>query len=174
MRPKEKQRSYKKRYGEKNSKEQAQMIILMGVVLALAVFVLGSLAAEITDLDIAIQSERASSLLPEFINVKESFGVSLNYNVVKNVSEQNNVVYYYGDFDEFEDAFNRTRDKYYAMELNHDVVFNGKLITYRYSHKEGENYVYEVLVSLSLDNGNTCISDDVTYLITCNSIIDSN
>ena len=75
-------------YQNKNS----QMIILMGIILVISVFTISSLAADIANLDIVISGERAISLLPEFICIKDAFCLSLNYNLADNITIQNNKI----------------------------------------------------------------------------------
>ncbi|RLF34800.1 MAG: hypothetical protein DRN08_04085 [Thermoplasmata archaeon] len=62
--------------------ESGQILTLLGILLALSVFVLASMASEISDLNLVVPSERASSLLKEFNNIKDTFGLALNYNLV--------------------------------------------------------------------------------------------
>ncbi len=59
----------------------SQLIALMGVILVISVFTISSIAADLSNLDIQLSGERAVSLLPEYILVKDAFIKSLNYNL---------------------------------------------------------------------------------------------
>jgi hypothetical protein len=167
-------RSYKK---NRNlcSEKNGQMIILMGVILALAIFVISSLAADIINLNILISNERASSIVSEFNYVKEAFGTSLNYNLIDRIelplttfpgSLEGNITFK-GDINNITKVFNQTRDRFYLMELNYSNIFDAELNKFWYSSESGENYIYYADVSLSLDNGKTHINDKVLYSILC-------
>jgi len=57
------------------------------------------------------------------------------------------------------------------LEMQHDIVFDAVFNDYWYSHLSDNGHVYNVGVTLSLDNGNTCVSQDVVYSILCKSYI---
>ena len=166
-----------KRYDKKNrnlcSEKNGQMIIVMGVILALAIFVISSLAADIINLNILISNERASSIVPEFNYIKEAFGTSLNYNLITNINiskpsqnGESNLIFW-GDINNITKAFNQTRDKFYVLELSYSNILDANLNKFWYSHVSDENYIYYADVSLSLDDGKTLIAEDVVYSILC-------
>ena len=99
-------------------KNRAQLITIMGIILAISIFIISSLAAEIANIDFVVSSGESTSLLTEFKNVKDTFVISLNYNLIDNIYfEQNNEYkdesYLYGDIDNLGTAFNKTKDEYY-------------------------------------------------------------
>ena len=157
----------RKIYGEKKS----QMIVLMGITLSIAVFVISSLAADIANLDIVVPSERFISLSPEFTNVKESFGKALNYNLVDNITLKSNQMIFMGKITDIYKAFNQTKDEFCDLELQHDILFDAKLNGYWYAHPSSSDNIYQVNVSLSLDDRNTRIAENVLYSIVCKSYI---
>lgn len=147
------------------------MIILMGIILALAIFVISSLAADIINLNILISNERASSIVSEFNYIKEAFGTSLNYNLVNNITKQSqngesNLIFC-GDINNITKAFNQTRDKFYVLELSYSNVFDVNLNKFWYSHVSDGNYIYYADVSLSLHDGKTYMAENVVYSILC-------
>jgi hypothetical protein len=164
-----------KRSDKKNrnlcSEKNGQMIIVMGVILALAIFVISSLAADIINLNILISNERASSIVSEFNYIKEAFGTSLNYNLVNNITKQSqngesNLILQ-GNIYNMSMVFDQTRDKFYVLELSYSNVFDASLNKFWYSHVSDGNYIYYADVSLSLDDGKTLIAEDVVYSILC-------
>ena len=157
------------------AEKNGQMIIIMGVVLALAIFVISSLAADIINLNVLISNERASSIVSEFNYIKEAFGTSLNYNLINNITNQSEGeknLTFLGEINNITKAFNQTRDMFYILELSYTNVFDADLNKYWYSHKNDENYIYYASVSLSLYNGKTYMAEDVVYSILCKPAID--
>ncbi|MDH7516748.1 MAG: hypothetical protein QHH19_00095 [Candidatus Thermoplasmatota archaeon] len=164
-----------KKHNKKNRKlcdqKNGQMIIIMGVVLALIIFVIASLSADIINLNVIISNERATSIVSEFNYIKEAFGTSLNYNLINNVTrqteEKESFLIFQGDIHGITEAFNQTRDTFYTIELNYSRVFDANLNKYWYSHKSDENHIYHVSVTLSLYDGKTYIAENVVYSILC-------
>jgi len=150
-------------------KNSGQMIILMGIILALAIFVMSGLSADIINLDIVISNERATSLVSEFDYIKETFGLSLNYNLINNITNETgeDKLVFHGDPNTMKTVFNQTRDEFYALELRYGNIFDAKLNHYWYSHQTDEKYVYYVNINLMLDDGDTYIDEDVLYSIVC-------
>jgi hypothetical protein len=147
------------------------MIILMGVILALAIFVISSLAADIINLNVLISNERASSIVSEFNYIKEAFGTSLNYNLINDITKQSqngesNLIFQ-GDINNITKAFNQTRDIFYILELNYSNILDANLNKYWYSHTSDENYIFYADVSLSLYDGKTYMAENVKYSILC-------
>jgi len=150
--------------------ESGQMIVLMGIMLALSIFIIASLPAEIYNLNIAIPSQQSTSILPEFNHIKDSFGHSLNYNLVNlEFNQTTNLSYFYGDINDILDAFNKTKETYYILELQHglffDAQFNESIVWY--SHMSSSGHVFCTNITLSLSDGNTYIKEDVIYSILC-------
>ncbi len=153
-------------------RKNGQMIMLMGITLAILVFVLSSLAAEISNLDTVITSERSKSILPEFDSIKETFGTALNYNLV-DIIESNGELILSGNISTLEEAFNQTRDEYYLLELQYDVFFDAEL-QYPFfvqKHPFAADYLFDVYVKISVDDGTSSINEEVVYSITCRSDI---
>ncbi len=145
------------------------MIVLMGIVVVLSVFAISSLAADVADINIVISSERASSLLPEFNFVKETFALALNYNLAENITLQDNETLFYGNIRNIKDAFNQTRDEYYILELQHDKLFDAELNDppYWVAHPGSTDNIYHVSCTISLEDHDACYTEDVLYSIVC-------
>ena len=154
---------HRKIYSEKKS----QMIVLMGVVLSISIFVISSLAADIANLDIVVPSERFISLVPEFTNVKNAFGKALNYNLASNITLKNNQMLFIGNITDIYEAFSQTKNEFYKLELQHDIIFDAKLNNYWYKRPLSSDNIYQVNITLSLDDRNTRIVEDVLYSIVC-------
>jgi hypothetical protein len=149
----------------------------MGIILAISIFIISSLAAEIANIDFVVSSGESTSLSTEFKNIKETFVVALNYNLIENIYIENindefkDESYLYGDIDNLGTAFNQTRDEYYTIYLQHGIFFDAQLNNSWYSHEDviqGENTVfYRVKFTLSLDDGSSFITEDIERLIIC-------
>jgi hypothetical protein len=154
----------------------AQLITIMGIILAISIFIISSLAAEIANIDFVVSSGESTSLSAEFKNIRDTFVVALNYNLIDNLYiEQNNdnkdESYLYGSIDNLGTAFNQTKDEYYFLYLQHGIFFDAQLNDSWYSHEEeiqDENSVfYWVKFTLSLNDGNSFITEDIERLIIC-------
>ena len=159
----------------KKIKNHAQMITLMGVILAISVFMISSLAAEIANIDFVISADYSTLIFTEFNNIKDTFGLSLNYNLIDIKFDSDNQTYLFGDIDDIYLAFNQTRDEYFNVTFKHDILFDADLNRYWYSHneliKENTTTFYKVEVALYLDDGTSNIVEDVVYSIACTPII---
>jgi hypothetical protein len=158
----------------KKIKNHAQMITLMGVILAVSVFMISSLGAEIANIDFVVSSGSSISIFTEFINVKNTFDLSLNYNLADvNIDAEDNSSLY-GNIENIYSAFNQTVDDYFNISFKHDLLFDAKLNHIWYSHHDiiqGYTTVfYTVEVAIYVDDGNSNITEDVRYSIACTPI----
>lgn len=159
----------------------AQMIVIMGIVLAISVFMLASIAAEIANLDVIVSTSEAITLPSEFSNLKEAFGSVLNYNLANIIiitdlsptgtfnEEDLNETFLIGDITNFTRAFNQTREEFHQIELTYGRIFDARLNRYWYAYKE--DGLYFVDVTVMLDNGDAIVTEDVVYSIVCLSFI---
>jgi hypothetical protein len=170
--------------------DKSQMIALMGVVLAISVFLISSLAAEISNINLVASTDSSSFLPSEFTDIKETFGTTLNYNLIQiSISDgpptdaipidESNLT---GEINNILDAFDQTRNEYFNISLQQGNFFDARLNGYWYSNKDVitmkpasgpglldiERIFYTVDVTLFLDDGNSKIDEDIQYLIVCN------
>jgi hypothetical protein len=171
--------------------DKSQMIALMGVVLAISVFLISSLAAEISNINLVASTDSSSFLPSEFTDIKETFGTSLNYNLIQiTISGDDPSIYHItedesilaGEINNILDAFDQTRNEYFNISLQQGNFFDARLNGYWYSDKDViamkplgdpglsdiERVFYTVDVTLFLDDGNSKINEDIQYLIVCN------
>jgi len=162
--------------------DSAQMIVLMGIVLALSVFMLSSIAAEIANLDVIVTTSEAITLPSEFSNLKEAFVRALNYNLanVIIVTDKDNLfgglkpgideneTILIGDINNLSKAFNQTRDEFHQIELRYGRIFDARLNRYWYAKGNG---IYFVDVTLMLDNGDAKVTESMVYSIVCLSSV---
>ena len=155
----------------------AQMITLLGIIIAVSVIVLSSLASEIANIDFVVTNRESTSLTSEFAEIKESFGLSLNYNLI-NITIGNetrgvieNETYLIGDLDLIDDAFNNTKNDFFKIYLIYGIIFDAELKDHWFSHEETIQdkltVFYKVEVTISIDNGDSYICEDVVYSIVC-------
>ena len=147
------------------------MILLMGVVLAISVFSISALTTEIANIDIVITTERSRSVQDEFNCIKETFPFSLNYNLAENITLEGDEMRFYGNISNITAAFNQTKDEYYILELQHDIIFDAEMISYWYAHPGGTEYIYYISAIISLENEDTFITENVKYSIECRPFI---
>ena len=163
-------------------RNSAQMIVIMGIVLAISVFMLASIAAEIANLDVIVSTSEAVTLPNEFSNLKEAFGKVLNYNLAEvtiitdpgdlpgfmqgaNQDDYLNEGFLTGDITGLTRAFNQTRDEFHQIELEYGRIFDAHLNRYWYAYT-GDG-IYSVDVTVMLDNGDVKVTEDVVYSIVC-------
>jgi len=144
--------------------ENAQILVILGIVLATSVFLISSLASEIANVDFVVISETQSSLAREFSVIKESFGATLNYNIAETSSVDTKMINpLKGNITDIEDKFEQTRNEYFNVLLTHGFLFDAHLNGYEYSFKE--TGLYYVHTTLLLDDGNARVTENVTYSI---------
>jgi len=163
--------------GNKNliNNDKSQVIALMGIILVVSVFAISSIASDLANVDIELSSQKSTSLLSEYIIIKDAFGKSLNYNLADKVEKDtlNDKWLYYGDIDKIdpvdpEDSiFIKTVKEFYSMELEHDIFFNAELNDWYIAHPSGSDGIYHLDVTLTLENRETRFVEDVTYSIMC-------
>jgi len=165
------------------STDSAQMIVLMGIVLAISVFMLSSIAAEIANLDVIVTTSEAITLPSEFSNLKEAFVRAFNYNLadvtiitdlvfaeLEGLTEDDlNETFLIGDITNLTKAFNQTRDEFHQIELRYGRIFDARLNRYWYAYK-GDG-IYFVDVTLMLDNGDAKVTESMVYSIVCLSSV---
>ena len=165
------------------SNQQSQMIVLLGVTLALSVFLISTIPSEIADLDLTIERNRSNSLLPEFLHLKDVVGKALQYSLVTIEFNQTNIfdpnMNFTGKEGHYTMQYN-TVNYYYAakvriilqdIKLQEDKIFSistppGSALLF--SHKTQEGTVYTLPLTLSLKDKYTTIYQTVNYDIICN------
>jgi len=157
-------------------KNHAQLITIMGIILAISIFIISSLAAEIANLDFVVSSGESTSISHEFKNIKDTFVKTLDYNLIgiddsEKIYIFNDESYLDGNIDKLGKAFIQTKNEYYTLYLQHGIFFDAHLNNSWFSHEEiiqGKNTVfYRVKFTLSLDDGNSFITEDIERLIIC-------
>jgi len=136
-------------------KEQAQMIVLMGVILTVAVVLIAAISAELANQSIGTLKSHAKGLLPKYQNIRARFSEVLNDNLNR-----------YGDINV---SFNKTyqdfytgqiqQGNYFTATLNQYKIGNGASGLIRNSMMPDEENVFFVNITLSLDDGITCITE---------------
>ena len=149
--------------------DNAQILTLLSFLLITSVMIISSLAAEIANIDLVVTSDIDSSLQTEFTSIKETFGKSLNYNltdieVIDPDSRLN------GNIDALEDSFENVKFFYYQLALNRSYLFDANINLCWYGYEENVrskwyDIIYYVDVTLMLNDGASCISEDLVYSI---------
>lgn len=155
------------------NQSNAQMIALMGIILAISVFLISSLAAEIANVEFVVSTEHISSLPTDFNSIKETFGNSLNYNLIdiELSSKYEDESILRGNINNITKAFNQTKNDYYNISLNYGYFFDASLNRYFYSHTKNivgiQTQFYKVDITLFLDDGKSYMTEDIEYVIAC-------
>ena len=162
---------------------KGQMIILMGVILVVSIITLAVISAHLANIRIVVPKQRESSILDDFRDLRETFGVSLNYNLVNlTVNESINAslkslgwnlsawyTKYIGSIENLQEAFNETLEEFFTSELRRGNFFDARLLEYYPADEYGTTYL--VKVHLYLSDGRTTITENVTYAILCHSYL---
>lgn len=158
--------------------DDSQFIVLMGIILVVSVFIMASMAAEITNVNTIVLAY-PSSLLNEFGNIKDTFGTTLNYNLI-NITITDNESMMKGNINKLYTVFNQTKEEYFNLEIKYGFIFDAYLNRYWYSSEEVipweggligsdiKRIFYNVDISLFLDDGESQITKNVQYLFLCN------
>ena len=159
--------------------QQGQMITLMGIMLALSVIIIGSISAEISDIDVTIPQERSKDLLSDFIHLKKAFGDALNYNIV-DITYDNDITIVTAEGDLYGSSFRRpdisnavtaTAQSFRGLELLHNKVFSATYESLDYAYfTENSEHVYYARILLSLKDSTGIIIEPVVYSITFSEI----
>ncbi len=156
----------------RRSDDTGQMIVMMGVLLVISIVVLGSLAAEIADVDVIVSNQRSTSLLQQYLVIEEAFHRSLQYNLtsIRLLQGQYRTLFF-GSIQNVTQAFNNTRDRFFIFALRYNMIFNATLNDYWYSHPANNGDVYYVDVTLALTDGLTSIERDVLYTVRIRPVV---
>ncbi|MFH1101067.1 MAG: hypothetical protein V1726_03415 [Methanobacteriota archaeon] len=161
------------------TESKSQMIVLMGVTLALCVFIISAIPSDITDYTIAVPKGRSDSLLLEFIHIRELYGTALNCHLAKMEfrtdspdillnGKNGKYTWYFQTSSAFQDI----RNDIYQMELPYGRYFTASMknedMRALYSHISPEGTVYYVDAKLSLRDEYGSISQTVRYTLLFN------
>ena len=140
----------------RNNSEKGQIIVLMGVILTVTVVLVAAISANLANIGVGTLRTRSKALAPEFINLRSRFGEILNYNI----NQYENIPY----------SFQKTCSDFYLLEIQYGNFFQATLNQYGYG---GDTFssiadptfqdhcnVFFMNVSLSLDDGTTCITEE--------------
>ncbi len=125
--------------------EKGEMILILAITIAISVMVLSVVAVNLSNIQIKLPSERSTSLVPEYKDVRESFGDMLEYSI-GNSTDQNYI----------NRVFDSTKNTFSNIEIKYGNYFNAEL-----KDIDGENLVVDLL----LGNTDTVISEEVKYKI---------
>jgi hypothetical protein len=135
-------------------KDEAQLFLLGGVVMTIAIISLGIVSVSLSDIGKSIDTR--SFILSDFQNVRKEFGIALKDNIqgLLNYDEDNvkNMV---------ESVFNDIRDIFIFTMGTHGLYFNAE---YDDMTKTGGN-LDGLIAHLSLSNGDEYISEEVRYYL---------
>lgn len=149
---------------------QGQMIILTGILLAIAVFLIAFIPSQMVSSEGVIRRKQATSLQTEFTHMKEVFGKSLQYHLA-DITLRNNRYIFIGDIQNIQQALEDTTDLFYHFYLNQNIYFDASVQNqnwYWFSHNSPAGLTYIVQITLTLDNGQTTISEQIDYTVLCN------
>jgi hypothetical protein len=156
-----------------SSDTTSQMIVLMGIILAVSVFVVSSIPSEISDLGATVVQERSHALLSEFMHLKIVFGSALQWNVASeievdagsgDIEVKANI---YDVVSKINNNVKVTGEKIQALLLPHDQWFRAECRGIQYSHTTSQGHVYTVLVHLSLKDITSALEQNIPYSIVC-------
>ena len=144
------------------------MITLMGIILAVSVFVIASIASEMENIELIVKSDESTYLKYDFNMIKETFGTSLNYNLIDvKIDTDSDQCSMLGNINNITTAFKQTLKDYYRLELSYGRIFDAKLN--RYWSVNPQKGTYYVDITLYLEDYEGFVTENVVYSIVCES-----
>jgi len=156
-----------------------QMITLMGVTLALTVFIISSIPSQLSSTSSLVPNTRSSSLASEFLQIKSMFGDCMNYDLarmygkwIKNPGDPDIVFYgktglYTIRFDVV-NTITKLDNQLSLIELHYSKVFTASFYSLSFSHITDQGHVYIVEVTLTLSDEFSTITERVSYSLVFN------
>ena len=153
-----------------SQQDTGQLIASMGIILALSVFFLASISTGLIGSDVTVPLQRSTSPLPEFLHIKETFGLALQYNLgTMNITE--NHLVFHGRLllsNVYTNALSKTTREFQQLLLAHNVQFevnSGEFSSFslRFQSVTEKGYVYQVPIILEYYDGSTYIKQTVVY-----------
>ena len=127
--------------------DRAQVITLMGAILAVSIIILAASSASLTNVGTVVPLERSYSLLPDFFEIKNEFVYALNRSI------QGDAIY---DDDAIEETFDEVKRKISRIEASHGRFFYAELIDIY--PPQGYDPVRYILCKIVFSDGSTTIS----------------
>jgi len=124
---------------------KGQLITLMGALLAVTVISIAALSAHLATIGTFVPAEHSETLLPEFINVKETFAFAVNRSV-ESISNNRSIL----------EAFEYVKKRIFTIEAKHGLLFNATLNKIYY--REPYLPIRYISVTLRLTDGHTSIT----------------
>jgi len=163
------------------SQAKAQMIVILGITLAISVFLISTIPSELSSIGPKVIKERSTSLLPEFNHLKEVFGQALQirltdhrFNITSKIDPD---ILLYGKLGKYTMQTTIVATEIYELKLvllniskQQDKLFDAEMAYFYYSHSVSEGNVYYVYVTLTLRDGYSRIEQRVKYTIICNEL----
>ena len=127
-----------------HTNNKGQIITLTGAILAFTIISIATLSAQLSTIGSYVPAEKSESIMPEFMNVKETFAYAVD-KLTDDISSDRSIL----------NAFNTTRDRICRIESQHGLIFNATLDEIHYRNP----YVplRYITVTLKLTDGYTTI-----------------
>ena len=133
----------------KYAKDDAQLLLLAGIFLSVAIVTLASVMVSLSDIDISI--DKTSFIKSEYDNVRKEFGVALRDRLSGKLNYGEDLILVY---------FNDTRDTFiYFVESLHGNYFDAEYRGLTYTNDEPDG----IICFLKLGNGNEYVSEMINY-----------
>ena len=127
-----------------HTNNKGQIITLTGAILAFTIISIATLSAQLSTIGSYVPAEKSESIMPEFMNVKETFAYAVD-KLTDDISSNQSIL----------NAFNTTRDCICRMESQHGLIFNATLDEIHYRNPYSS--VRYITVTLKLTDGYTTI-----------------
>jgi hypothetical protein len=161
------------------------MITLMGITLALTVFIISAIPSELSDLSNVVPKARSTSLNSEFIHLKEIFGLAVNQYLINYTFQEeleggpatNPDMTYRGNKGKYtisyniQSAIDTITNQMYSIESQYNKVFHTKYSpNFRlfYSHSTPEGNVYLFTTTIILVDEQNYLEEPTTFSLICN------
>ena len=151
--------------------ESGQIIVLMGIFLAISVFVISAIPSELSDLPTMVASQRAASPLNEYNHLKEIFGLALQYNMSTDIEIGDNGVVFIGNLTRTNfggNAMTNIENQIEFLLLKHNIYCDFEKQegpTFQFISDKG--HVVHYIFKINYNDGSTTMGQKNTYTIVC-------
>jgi len=135
----------------KKGSDDAQLLLIAGIILSVAIVTLASVSVSLSNADIAI--DKTTFIKSEYDNLRREFGITLKDKIGNKLGYGEDVIRTY---------FNDTRDTYvFFIESLNGNYFDAEYIGLSYN----DNQVDGIICLLRIGNGKEYVSEEITYAL---------
>ncbi len=128
-----------------------QMLLVAAIIIAVSVISTSLIAANLANVNLELNIERTTSILPEYRNIRHKFGIVLNHNINE-----------FSDWNQINNSLKEISNVLFSIEFNHGNFFDAVLKDVICDYRDKST---AMVVTLSLSYENAQITEDVEYQV---------